>query len=530
MYSIIYIGISYRIFRALSSVAQEIFVTDVPMNDDLQLPWLPIPVPTHVPGIFDGAFVEVIRRALINETLLQQARDNFERVSATAETPYSADLKALQVKLNNYLQQDPSWYSRVVVLDPAKLDAAMAIGFKDIEAVRRVLDQNGLKLENNDDDNYSAESLAKRALHRYETTRFGFPVYTTDPASVGNIGLANPAYVIVPEADHAQSITVEGMTSKENTEFTNRHEAWHTKDSRNTLKNFPAVTVAVADDYDAKMICEDPELCAAFVTRFRKEALADVGAVGDMIREKGDMKYIDLVSKWRAGSPDDDIHYSSMALAGLKTEIEKMGLDKFRAIKDPEAKNFYYGVVEKYGISEKGIDAAAHYDMGTDEEKAAIEEKAKRDPEIRRNLDFVTKLSEKPAPPEADVLSEDEKPLKAEIDKWDALKILADRAFAMSGRITPATLVKAYGALAGELHDKMNADPDNGMYNLQMTKLQSRFIEGVREIDFVAVNAERGVKIEDVEPTLSQFMLRPKARESEADPPGPPKKGPSLKL
>lgn len=501
------------------------------MNDGPQVPGAKTPAPPPGPGIPDNSPLgEALRRAYINETLLKQARENFDSIAATAETPYSAQLKALQVKVNNYLKQDPSWYSRVVVFDPARMDAAMAIGFKDIDAVKKILAQNGLKLEDNLEDNYSAEALAKRVHSKYEKTRFGFPVYTTDPASVGDVGSTNPAYVIVPVADHAQTISVEGMTPKENTEFTNRHEAWHTRDSRNTLKDFPAATVAVADDYDAKMICADPELCGAFVTRFRKETFADTGAVGDMIRDTGDMKYIDLVSKWREGSPDDDIHYSTMVLAGLKTEIEKTGLENFRAMNDREAKNFYYGVVEKYGISEKGISAAALYDTGTEEEKAAVLDQAKRDPAIRRSLDFVATLSVKPAEPGPEVLSEEEKPLKAEIDKWDALLILEDRAFAMSGRITPATLVKAYGALAGELHDKMNANPDNRMYNLQLTKLQSNFVEGVKEIDFVEVNARRGIRIEEVEPSLSQFMPPAKTKAAETEPPVTPRKGPSLKL
>ena len=501
------------------------------MDDNPQLPGPQTPVPTPTPrhGL-TSAFVDAIRRTAINEALLQEARDNFDRVSATAETPYSATLKDLQVKVNNYLKQDPSWYSRVVVLDPAKLDAAVAIGFKNADAVRKVLEQNGVMLKSNIVDTVAADGLAERALHKYEKTRFGFPAYTTDPASIGNIGGINPAYVIVPVSDHAQTVSVDGMTPKENTQFTNFHEAWHTKDSRNTLKDFPTVTVLVAHDYDAKAICIDPEYCGAFVTKFRKEALADTGAVGDMIRENGNMKYIDLISEWRAGSPEDDVHYSPMVMAGLKTEIEKMGLDKFRAMKDAETKNFYYGVVEKYGISEKGISTAARYDTGLPDERAAIEEQAKSDPEIRRNLDFVVKLSEKDAPEAPDVLSEDEKPLKAEIDKWDALKVLEDRAFAMSGRITPATLVSAYGAIESELHDKMNADPDNGIYNLQMTKLQSRFIEGVKEIDFVEVNARRGIKIEEVEPSLSQFVPKAKPQETVAEPSEPSRKPPTLKL
>jgi hypothetical protein len=214
----------------------------------------------------------------------------------------------------------------------------------------------------------------------------------------------------------------------------------------------------------------------------------------------------------------------------MRKEIETMGLKKFRAMSDREAKDFYYGVVERYGISERGIEAAAKHSVAPLQEKTVLAAAAQADPELKRSFDFINAITDKTPEPAADVLTEEEKPLKAQIDRWDAMKILQDKAFAMSGRITPETLVKAYGALATELHHKMDAEPGNRMYNLQMTKLQSRFIEGVKEIDYVEVNRQRGVKIENVEPSLSRFTQPARTVEVETEKPSAPKKPQGFKL
>lgn len=478
----------------------------------------------------DEAMAEATRRQAVRSRLLQEARENFDSIAGAAETPYSRNLREMQVKLNAYLRQDPSFYSRAIVFDRAKMDAAMAIGFGEIDAVKRVLAREGLRLGEDASDNLDAIRIAGKAVDLVDS-RFGLRMYTQNATSLSDVGQTDPAYVIVPEPDHAQGTAVKGLTPQENTDFTNRHETWHAKDSRYSLKGLPPETVGYSSDYHAKEMSEDPELRQAFVTRFRKEALADTGALGDMIRDGGDFSTLEKVSTWRTTAPDDSIHFSPAVLSGLKAEIEAVGLDRFRGFTDREAKAFYYNVVEKYGISEKSIEAAAHYDMAAEKDRAAIEDAAAKDPEIRKGLAFRAAISVKKPEEGPNILSEAEAPLKAQLDAWKAEKILQDRAFALDGRVTPASLIRAYGALETELHDKMKSDAGNSrLYDLQMSKLQTTFIEGVQGTDYVEVNRQRGVKIEEVEPALSQFMTPVKIKDAETASPAPSKKNPTLKL
>jgi hypothetical protein len=102
---------------------------------------------------------------------------------------------------------------------------------------------------------------------------------------------------------------------------------------------------------------------------------------------------------------------------------------------------------------------------------------------------------------------------------------LLDRAFALGGKITPETLIKAHRDMAEQLlgqataedaaTKKLGKSPDP-LYRLEIAKLQQTFVETVQSTDYVEVNKKRNVAIEEVEPGLSRFATPVMAPEAAA--------------
>jgi hypothetical protein len=471
---------------------------------------------------------EQMRRLSIREDLLKAARENFDDIIGTAETRYSRDLAALTVSLNAYLKDDPGENAGAIYLDPAKFDAAMALGFEETAAIGRVLKRQGLNLDPEVfDDQVSLLVNAGNTMEKYES-RFGINIYSHGAVSMRDIGVATPTNVILPATDHAMTTPVPGFTPKENEDFINRHEGWHAKDKKYTLKGMPGLPDDVQDQiasFKIESIANSAEVRAAYVSRHRDEILADVGALGDMIRAGKDPKVIDTVSAWRKSDPDDDRHMSVQGLDGLKLEMRKMGLGNFRKLNDRAAKQFYYDVVEQYGIDEAALKAAAEYELAEydDEKRAAMVGEAKVNPAVAKGLAFAGLVGAAAvrAADEGNPLKPGEDVIKDALQKWDAMQALQDRAFRDSGRITPATMVKAYATVSDDLKAAMEGDPDNHLIDLKMSKLKTTFLETVPKMDYVEANKRFGVDIVELEPALEKYKPATKSATRLAVPPKP---------
>ncbi|MEZ0259557.1 MAG: hypothetical protein ACAH80_01020 [Alphaproteobacteria bacterium] len=485
----------------------------------------PLLLPDAAELLVTGITADQRRRYGIREDLLKSARENFDDILGTTETRYSRDLALLQTSLNAYLKEEPGVNTCAIYLDPAKFDAAMALGFAETSAIGRVLARQGLLLDPDDlNDGAKLGVIADQTLSKYES-RFGINIYTLDPAANPNVGSATPAHVIIPSADYAVPYPVPGLSRAEDRDFTNLHEGWHAKNDRYRLtSDVSQETYKKIAKFDAAVLADDNETEArsVFVIRHRGEVLSDVGALGDMVRGGKDPSIIDKVRAWRRADPDDFRHMSVQALDGLKAEIDKMGVEKFRKLPNRAAKDLYTDIVEDYGIDERGLRAAAVYSLneGNSAIIGDLEASAKIDPAIAKGLAFFDLVGDRAQRAAAadDTLTPAELSVKDQLAKWDALQALQDRAFKDGGRITPVTMVKAYTALSDDLRAEMDAEPDNNLIDQKMGKLHATFIDTVPQIDYLEANRRFGVDIVAQEPVLDKYKPEAKTATRPAGP------------
>jgi hypothetical protein len=437
----------------------------------------------------EEAKAERRRREGIRDALLAQAREKFGQETPPT-TGYTQQLQQLETGVNDYLKRNPALNSRVVVLNPDEFDVAQALGIPSREAVRQMLKRQGVDAE--------APMLAGLAGHMSYgfDTKFGISGTAQDAETELNVGAAKTS-VIVPNSSHADPNPVAGFSYRDNIEFFNRHETWHVKDSWYDKNKFSRPAQALALEWNAEALSSNPEAREAFAMQLRKEALGDVGAIGDMIREsKKPISAIDNLVAYRKADPFDTLHLSSPVLEGMKRDIEVMGVEKFRRMSEKQVREFYHGTVEKYGMTGNAVKRALDIDALQDNglrAKAA----SSPDPDTQKAVAFVKLKNADPAPEPSDIpLTPAQEKVKAELERYNPARLLEGKAFAAAGKITPETLVAAYSVLSEELRQKALKNPDSELYPLEMTKLQQGFVDMVRTTDYVAINRRHGYDIE----------------------------------
>lgn len=464
---------------------------DAPVTDTVRQPDDPI----------DAALSkELARRDAIRQTLIADAQKQYPTLLSNTQTGYSGDLEGLQRQVNHYLKTEGNhFHSRVVFIDPAKLDTGMAIGLTPSSAVGSILKAQGVTPDQSVVDN--AGSQMTKGIF----TKFGGTTYTQDPAAFMSNGTGLQACVIVPASDHAilDEASIKGLSQQDRTRFLDRHEAWHCIDDQFTTRHLDQTELSKVKMDDLKSVASSRAACDLIAIQSQKEAFADAGAIGDMIRGEGyDLRLLDSVSGWRKERPADVIHLSTPVLNGMKKEIEEMGLAKFKGMDDAQAKQFYYHVVDKYGITGRGLQAAMKYEDGNFLQKLGHTIDALGDSEVRRGLelrDLVNATPGQTVPPSL-TAAEFER-----VQTYDPQAQLEERAFQQGRKVTPVTMAQAYTQVQEELRAQMKAHPESHLYAEQMTKLQQTFTTNVKTMDYVEANSRFGVKIEDVDPSLSSF-------------------------
>ncbi|TAL31193.1 MAG: hypothetical protein EPN97_11450 [Alphaproteobacteria bacterium] len=453
----------------------------------------------------EDAKIEKARREGIRNALLEETRKKFLEAPPAA-SGYSRQLQVLENGVNEYLKRNPSYNSRVVVLKPDEFDVAMALGMSSKDAVQQMLKRQGIEPD--------APMLAGIAAHMnygYDT-KFGLSGYTQDAETQPNVGAAKVS-VIVPNSNHADPNPVPGLSHRDNVEFFNRHETWHVKDSWYDMSRFSPKAQAGALEWNAVTLGAGAEAREAFSTQMRKEALGDVGALGDMIREnKKTTAIIDNVIAYRQADPFDVLHLSSPVLEGLKSEIDRMGVEKFRKMDEKNVREFYHTVVEKYGVSANAVKKAADCEVsGDDGMRAKLA--SSPDPDSKKAAQLLKLKNADPAQEDSDIpLTPAQEKIKAELDRYNPARALENRAFTDGGKITPETLIDAYGKLTEELRQKTLKFPDSELYPLEMTKLQQTFVDMVRHTDYVAMNRRHGHEVEaDLPAALQSRFAAPVA-------------------
>ena len=449
---------------------------------------------------------EEARRNRINATLLAAARKQYPALLRDGRQGYTQDLLSLQSRLTAYLKKgDHSLHDRVVILDPAKFDVGMALGFQVPQAVRLMLKGQGLQ------PTAALVSDVARELDAPYAFRFGSKGFTQNPHALMNTKPAgSDACVIIPSSDHALQVDIKGLTTTEQINFANRHEGWHCLDAAFTLRHLPEAKIKAVLKGTLEAQVDDPVAMEIYANNYRKESLADIGAIGDMIRQDGyDLSLVDKVSAWRKRYPTDVMHLSAPVLAGFKAKVEAMGINAFRAMNDDQAKDFYIETTIQYGMSAKSLAANVRLEVADLGEQLRFGQAAKTDPEIAKAIDFLAYYYRRHDDPGPGPLTPAEQQVMAQLRQWNAVQALEDKAVALSGKITPVTLVQAYGALQESFHMQLQNQPGNVLLAAQMTKLQQSFIYHVQDCDYVDRNHRHGIDLTAVEPLVKGMAAKP---------------------
>jgi hypothetical protein len=426
----------------------------------------------------------------VNDFLLESARQEYAELCKDLP-PYSRALEELQTKLNAKLEAQNGKVSHVIVLDPYKFDVAFALGFKPPDAVM-------LQLKGHEDE-YSARQvyMAAHAMLAYYTTPYMNTTYTSNPMTISAPfnEAASPA-LLIPMSEYAPLAMLDGLSKEQSVLVVNTHESWHVLDNRYDYGQINFSKIMEEDLSDFNRMVNNPEALKFYSLKSQKETFADVASLGELIRTQDfGTDLIDKVLAFRTDHPDIP-HMSALALDALKTKIERKGLEDFRKMSSAEAEGLYYKLTDKYGMSPESLRAGIIYEGSSDKGKHHMHIKAIFNREVKKALKFkeffvkdeVFHLKQKEGPSfSLNIFNE--------LQAWNPLQELQDRAFAAEGKITPSSLSKTYLQMQIEFSAKMKEDPKNDIYPEKMAMLKVAFVNSVEKLDYVQINLDRGVTL-----------------------------------
>lgn len=439
-------------------------------------------------------------RAEVHRILLRDAQTRYPELSETAQTGYSSQLKVLQDSLTSYLNRaDTTMHNAIVILDPSKVDVAVALGVPVRRAIEQAATRDGRTLP---DDMMRSAAPNATMPHKSE---LGMPTYTQNPSAYPNMTEpeARPC-LIIPVSDHALPFDVPGLTKAQKVEFTNTHEGWHCLDNRYRMTQAQMDALNENNPRNMRALLDSPDLATAVSVIHHKEALADIAAAGDMIRRGHDPALIDHMIKWRQNEVGHDyLHYSVPGLNLLKTRIAEMGTEALLQMAQPEARNLYFEINDATALKPAQITAMADYLLADAEGRTARRAAAPAGSDAAAGIAQALEIL-KPTMPQRmlrDLIAAFVPPdgvLIEKLKEWDPLQELQTGAIERHGKITPETLIRAYGALQNELHGQLHGEDDK-LAREKMTILKGIFTRYVRAVDYVSVNQKYGVDIEVAE-------------------------------
>ncbi|MFN7114865.1 MAG: hypothetical protein ACK4PK_10975 [Alphaproteobacteria bacterium] len=423
-------------------------------------------------------------RTEVRRILLHDAQERYPELSQAAQTGYSSQLKVLQDSLNSYLGRgDTSMHNAIVVLDPSKVDVAVALGV----SVRRAIEQAAMR-----DGRTLPDSMIQTAAPnatRPHRSELGMPTYTQNPSAYPNMTEpeARPC-LIIPVSDHALPFDVPGMTKAQKIEFTNTHEGWHCLDNRYRMTQAQMDALNENSPRNMRAIVDNPDLAIAASVIHHKEALADIGAAGDMIRRGHDPALIDHMIRWRQNEVGHDyMHYSVQGLNLLKTRIAEMGMEAFLQMDMPEARTLYFEINDATALKPAQITAMADYLLADAEGRTARREAAAAGSDAAAGIAQALEIL-KPSMPQQMLRSiiaalvPPDTDLIEKLREWDPVDEMETRAIERHGKITPETLIRTYGVMQNELHGELHG-ADDKLAREKMTILKGIFTRYVRGVD-----------------------------------------------
>lgn len=448
----------------------------------------------------EGPLTEQDRRdAAINAALMDDAQKRYAEMMRLGETPYAAELKALEAGMNENIRQFGAsrGHTRGVVLDPYHFDTGMALGFTERETVQKMLDHKGIT----EIDDREFDDVVAR-MGRTTTSLYGFLTQTQE-ASAHDDGTAN-ACMLIPTSDHGLLYPIPGMTMREQVDFINAHETRHclnTKFTQTWEANEEVNAARVNGEWD--LLVQNDRVLQLYSGLIKAETYSDVAGAADRIRAGDGLHIIDALRQRRGEIIEDTNHLSVFALDALKAHIEKVGLENFRKMPQADAEKLYNDITDNHGVSPKMLHTV--YSWYVDEKNpGALREAAKTDPEVARGIEMLKYFPDlnSPPPPLPDpALTPAEKASQDRVMAFKPMEALEERAFKIAGKATPESYIRAYAALQTEFRaDALKtADPEIAE---KMTYLQTMYMHHMWEVDFAAINRNHGVNITALEPSL----------------------------
>jgi hypothetical protein len=450
------------------------------------------------------------KRDAANAALLELARQDFARIAALSEDSYSRDLKERNERLSRYIQENKLPGKGAAYLDPNHFDTALGLGYVDYEAMDACLAAQNIKV---------SDDVARRAasgMLNGPSPSLVPESHSPRPMMVSDIFSTEPQFhVLIPSAGDAPAVEIKGLTEAQTRDFINRHEAWHAVDGRFSVKGVKRKDFTKLNLDEPETCLGNPEQLKAVSIKNKKECFADVGALGDMIREDAAFgtSLLDNAAAARQQEGNDVTHYTVKAITALKQKINEMGIDNFRALKPDEARKLYEDIADANSMSPDMAGIVIEYRTGSEAYRRQMTRMATTDPRCPSDIKEAVNFA-KPYRPEiperfrglGQPLSRKEKEVIEKLGKWDAVQILEDRAFKNDGKITPATLARAYGELRTELLEQMRNKPGDLLLRAQSGKLQASYITTMQSLDYVGENRARGVDIFTAEPALTEYL------------------------
>ena len=439
------------------------------------------------------------------------ARSKFTDLVRAADNGYTARLMRLENRLNDALQRDGAHprHNAIVILDPAQTDIAVTLEVDMPDVVRSALARRGATAE---ESRITGISAPMKDSH---VTPGGTVTYTQAPmAAMQSAGGTAEACIIIPMPEHDKPVRIKGLTEAEEEDYLNTHEGWHCLDSRYS---------ATAEDKEAlgnartmRDLQQSPAALRALEVINLQEALADVGALGDMIRAGSNPRLLSAVIAWRNTPAENDLeHNTAPALQALAAHINTVGVKAFRAMDEKSAHQLYFRLVDENGLTQPRIQAALDYIYAggantpaaipapSDTRSAAAAPTTKEAAAAQLQNYYNEKLTRLFTGADGSNLSpvapgtvERAERLQNRLSQWDARQTLEQTAVRRHGEITLESLVYAYGHLKQGLQKDISAgrDAETGREKLSRLRVELAII-GTRDYDFTAANSRHGVTL-----------------------------------
>jgi hypothetical protein len=411
------------------------------------------------------------------------ARSKFtDLVRAADPAGYGARLARLEENLNNYLRRHSSDHPRhdsVVVLNPVEVDISLIVdqGLGDMIRSRVAARRGSVSDERIE--------IALPAVQDTMVTAGGTSTFTQMPGAVLQMPENGRATcIIIPVAEHDKAFGIPGLTPQQMEDYLNLHEGWHCLDlNRGATAEQKDAMTAIRTLADLRGSVKAQEALAAVN---QQEALADVGAVGDMIRAGTPPRLLGHVINWRNSPAEADLeHITVPALQALEKHINTVGLKAFRAMDDKTAAQLYIRLAEENALSQPRLQAAL--DNLFDPKPASDATQAHFNQRLEMVQAEIKRGSLSPVPPGT---AEKAERLRGALENWNARDVLEREAMRRHGEITLENLVYAYGGLKAQLQNEIKAGgPAAEVRHEQLSRLRIELvIMGTQEYDFVDAN------------------------------------------